>query len=255
MEKLKLNPDRSLEPAPGRTAFDYGLAVAKVAAIAFPFLGAGVTLVDLVTAPMRGKRFSDWCEELRLSLNELSDKVDGLTPEALAKDEAFFSTFAQAAQSAIRTHQREKLDALRNAVLNTAIGNSQSPDYDMVFLSLIERFTPLHLKVLATFATEAFPPRYIDESLGDDPSSSRQADYERRQSLYQWVRARVPDLEGDEGFLQALLTDLSGAGLTTIHPEIRSVAADRLGGTATEFGRALLRFISSPVTTVAEKNS
>src|ERR1035438_9693178 len=120
MEELSLNPDQSLEPAPGKTAVDYGLAIAKVASIAFPFFGAGVTLVDLVTAPLRGKRFSDWCEEIRLRLNDLSEKVDGMTPEALAKDDAFFSAFAQATQAALRTHQQEKLDALRNAVLNVA---------------------------------------------------------------------------------------------------------------------------------------
>jgi len=66
MAILNLESDSRLEPAPDRTAFDYGLAVAKVGALAFPFLGAGVTLFDLVTAPSRGKRLIDWCEELRL---------------------------------------------------------------------------------------------------------------------------------------------------------------------------------------------
>jgi len=66
MENLNLKPDSQLEPAPGRTAFDYSLAVAKVGTLAFPFFGAGVTLFDLVTASLRGKRLSDWCEELRL---------------------------------------------------------------------------------------------------------------------------------------------------------------------------------------------
>ena len=55
-------PNIPLQPAPGRTTFDYGLAVAKAGALAFPFLGAGVILFDLATAPLRGKRFSDWCE-------------------------------------------------------------------------------------------------------------------------------------------------------------------------------------------------
>src|ERR1700688_4621178 len=111
MEKLNLNPDTRLAPAPARSALDYGLAVAQVGGIAFPFGGAGVKLFDLVTAPLRGKRMSDWCEELRLRLNELSQKIEGLTPEALAASDPFVSAFAQATQSALKTHQAEKLQA------------------------------------------------------------------------------------------------------------------------------------------------
>jgi hypothetical protein len=151
----KLNPNRSLEPAPGKTALDYGLAVAKVAGIAFPFFGAGITLVDLVTAPLRGKRFSDWCEEIRLLLNDLSRKVNGLTPEKLAQDEAFFSAFAQATQAALRTHQKAKLDALRNAVLNVALGKETEANRQGQFLALVDRFTGAHLTILRFFQDPA----------------------------------------------------------------------------------------------------
>ena len=76
MEKLNLNPDHQLEPAPESTAFDRALTAAKVGALAFPFLGAGVAFIDLLTAPLRGKRMNDWCEEFRLRFNDLSQKVD-----------------------------------------------------------------------------------------------------------------------------------------------------------------------------------
>ncbi len=148
MDTLKLQPDPRLGPAPERTAFDYGLAIAKAGSLAFPFFGAGVTLFDLVSAPLRGKRLSDWCEELRLRLNELSQKVAGLTPERQAKDEAFISAFGHATQAALRTHQLEKREALRNAVLNISLGNAPSDDQQSIFLNLIDRFTPLHLQIL-----------------------------------------------------------------------------------------------------------
>jgi hypothetical protein len=141
-------PEPHLQPAPGKTAFDYGIAVAKVGALAFPFLGAGITLFDLVTAPARGKRMSDWCEDLRLCLNQLSDKVDGLTPEALATNELFISAFAQATTAAIKTHQKEKLKALRNAVLNVAAGTLRAEDLQTLFINLIDSFTVQHLLAL-----------------------------------------------------------------------------------------------------------
>jgi hypothetical protein len=146
MDALKLKPDPLLEAAPEPTAFDYGMAAAKVGAIAFPFFGAGVMLLDLVTAPLRGKRLSDWCEDLRLRLNELSQKVDGLSPATLATDDAFISAFAQATQAALKTHQTEKLQALRNAVLNVAIKRMPFEDKQLIFLNLVDRFAPTHLQ-------------------------------------------------------------------------------------------------------------
>jgi hypothetical protein len=161
MDILKVNPDPRLEPAPEPTAFDFGLAIAKVGSIAFPFFGGGVTLFDLVTAPLRGKRLSDWCEELRLRLNELSQTVEGLSPESLAKHEAFISAFAHATQAALKTHHQEKLGALRNAVLNVAAGSAPDKDLQSIFLSLVDSFTPLHLRVLEVFR-RATPVRIVD---------------------------------------------------------------------------------------------
>ena len=146
-----MKPDSRLEPAPERTAFDYSLAIAKAGALVFSFLGPGVTLFDLVTAPLRGKRLGNWCEDLRLALNELSQKVDGLTPEALATNDAFVSAFAHATQAALRSHQTEELAALRNALLNVAIGSAPSEDLQIIFLNLVDSFTPTHLQTLAFF--------------------------------------------------------------------------------------------------------
>jgi len=142
--------DSRLAQAPEPTAFDYSLVLAKIGALAFPFLGTGITLFDLVTAPLRNKRFTDWCEQLRLRLNELSQKVDGLTPQALATNDAFISAFAQATQAVIRTHQKEKLEALRNAVLNVAVAKAPSEDMQLMFLNLVDSFTPIHLQILAS---------------------------------------------------------------------------------------------------------
>ena len=162
MDILKLTPDPRLDSAPGPTAFDYSLVIAKVAALAFPPLGGGVALFDLITAPLRGKRMSEWCEELRLRLNELSQKIDGLTPESLAGNDAFVSAFALATHAALRSHQAEKLEALRNAVINVAIGRAPSEDLQTIFLSLVDTFTPMHLRTLNLFRS---PDGALRESL------------------------------------------------------------------------------------------
>jgi hypothetical protein len=152
LDILKIDPDPRLEPAPARTAFDFGFAIAKLSAFALPHTGPAVALIEAIVTPLRGKRFSDWCEELRLMLNDLSLRVEGLTPEKLANDEAFISAFAHATQAALKTHETEKLEALRNALLNVAHGTSISEDQQLMFLALADSFTRIHILVLRAFA-------------------------------------------------------------------------------------------------------
>jgi len=118
-------------------------------------VGAGVALFDLITGPARGKRLGDWCEALRLVVNNVSRRIAGLTPKALAANEAFISAFAQATQAALRTHQKEKREALRNAVVNVAIGKEPDPNRQQQFLFLIDRFSETHLTVLRFFEDPA----------------------------------------------------------------------------------------------------
>lgn len=137
---------------PEATAFDYSVAAAKAISVLISFLipplGSAVSLFDAITAPIRGRRANEWCENLRLSLNALSATVAELTPEKLAASEEFTSAFAQAAQAAIRTHDQEKLEALRNAILNVALNQNPDTDKQAIFLSLIDSLTPVHLRML-----------------------------------------------------------------------------------------------------------
>ena len=51
-------------------------------------------------------------------LQNLEEKVKGLTIDTLQDNDAFITTVMRATQSAIRNHQKEKLEALRNATLH-----------------------------------------------------------------------------------------------------------------------------------------
>jgi hypothetical protein len=253
MEALNLNPDPRLQTAPERTALDYGVAVAKVGSIVFPFLGSGVALFDLITAPIRNRRFTDWCEDLRLHLNEVSRRVAALTPETLVANEAFISAFAQATQAALRTHQKEKLEALRNAVLNTALNRVPDDNRRAVFLSLIDRLAPVHMDMLNGFLRSAIPrPGAEDYNYNawewkhrndakQNPGFDRDSSF-----LTLWVRDSVPTLANEsEYFLRMLIGDLYGAGLTTIGPSDRQVPSS-FQQLVTPVGTEFLEFIAAP---------
>ncbi len=69
---------KRIEPAPVPTPFDYAIIAAKVRSIPASFVAPltmpAVGFFDLIITPIRAKRINDWCEELRLQLNELSIK-------------------------------------------------------------------------------------------------------------------------------------------------------------------------------------
>ena len=72
-------------------------------------------------------------------LNELEENKFDL--EKLKNDENFISVMMNASQMALRTHQEEKLDALRNAILNVAKGEAPDESVQHLFLNFVDFFT------------------------------------------------------------------------------------------------------------------
>lgn len=144
-----------LEPIPEPSAADWftGIVTTGVSGIPRWWAAPAAALFSLLTAPLLSRRREEWFERLRLKLNELQRTITKLTPEALSKDENFISALAQATQAALRTHEPEKLEALQNAVVTVARGViTRPPDFDadleLMFLNLLDNFTPTHLCVL-----------------------------------------------------------------------------------------------------------
>ena len=73
--------------------------------------------------------------------------------ENLRDNEQFVSAMIQATQSAAKTHRKEKLEALRNAVVNIALGHKQIEDLQAIFLKHVDSFTPVHLELFRFFST------------------------------------------------------------------------------------------------------
>lgn len=81
-------------------------------------------------------------------LADLTRTVEGFkNRNALPTARVYFRCL-QASHAAIRTHQEEKLKALRNAVLNIAIGRTPDEDEQAVFLWYIDSLTTWHLRIL-----------------------------------------------------------------------------------------------------------
>ena len=132
---------------PTKTGDDVLYAITKGAVSGLPLVG-GLTaeLLELALASPVSKRRDEWMESLARRLEHIQARLD-----SLAEDPAFVTTVLRATQIAIRNHAEEKLDALRNAVINSAVGRAPEEDRRTLFLNLVENFTPTHLRILRFF--------------------------------------------------------------------------------------------------------
>jgi hypothetical protein len=129
---------------------DIAIKVAEAVVSAIPGVGGPLaTLSELFEGPISRRR-QRWLEELAETVSELQRRVDELS-EPLDENEAFITAVFQASQIAIRTHQQDKIEALRNAVKNSALRHAPDENLQLMFLRFVDEFTPLHLRVLAVF--------------------------------------------------------------------------------------------------------
>jgi hypothetical protein len=146
-------PSRKLLPQ--RTCEDWAYAGRKGLASMIPFVGGiGSELLGLLSSPLAQRRDA-WLEDLERRLRDLEGRVAGFRFDDLGANQQFISATLQATQDALRTNQQEKLEALRNAVVNVALGRDHDANRQVQFLSLVDRFSAAHLTLLRFFQDPA----------------------------------------------------------------------------------------------------
>ena len=138
---------------PNRSAGDAAHAVAKAVAGMVPVAGSALTvLLETVLAPPLERRREKWFQMLGAAVEQLQETVEGLSPEALSTNEVFVTVVAQATQVALRTHQDEKLNALKAAVLNSGLPNPPADDLQLMYVRFVDELSPWHIHVLDLFS-------------------------------------------------------------------------------------------------------
>lgn len=160
-------------------------------------------------------------------LEELEAK--GLKLSELQNNEAFVSAVMHASQIALRTHQAAKRDALRNAIINVAKGQTPGETLQNVFLNLVDSFTELHLRILEVFQAPAPLPNM---SMG---------------GLSSVLEHGIPELRGNRELYDQLWKDLYSRGLVNTDGLHVTMTGRGLGEKRTTgIGDAFLKFIKEP---------
>src|SRR5579863_10330282 len=98
---------------------DYALAFARAGLSIIPLAGAPATeLLGLIVTPPLENRRVKLMEEIGERLKKLEEQ--GLNLKQLTTDEKFVTIALTAVSNALKTSEREKIEAFKSAIANTA---------------------------------------------------------------------------------------------------------------------------------------
>lgn len=204
-------------------------AMLKVGLGAIPYAGSAASEVfDLLFQSPVSKRRDQWIVEIAEGLNIIENKIQEFSIKKLAENEEFISLLLQASHIAMRTHQEEKLLALKNAVLNTAEGVEIGDVEQSMFINLIDRLTPLHIKLLVFFKE---PTEYLQDLQNQSFTS-----------ISQFLHMAFPNEEMD--LIEVVMKDLAGMNLLPdIGLRTMMTSSGVTASRTTSFGIKFLGFI------------
>lgn len=203
-----------------------------------PVVGAALAVTFATALGWRlEQRREEWFTQLAEGVEELRERVEGLDLGSLADNDLFVDAVVTATRTVEHTHRGEKISALRNAVLNSVAPGAPDADTQALFLSLVDRFTPSHFRLLALWDD----PSGWFASHGLTPPQGVMAG-----SRTQTVEAGLPEMKDRKDFYLLVADELHSARMLTASLTgmvSGSALMDRL---TTGFGRRFVGFISSP---------
>lgn len=205
---------------------------------AVPVLGGAlVEAFNSIIEPPMVKRKTEWMKQVTGAINELYEKGI-VTEEELMENEKFFTTLVNASTVALKNHQQEKIEALRNATINSALPGSPDDSTQQMFLNLIDTCTEWHIRILKLFQD---PQKFIEESDRTPPGWSMGG-------LSSVLVFAYPELHGKRPFFDLIWKDLFTAGLlSTDSLHVTMSGSGMVAKRTTDFGDQFIRFISDPV--------
>ncbi len=221
---------------PKKTAKDVVYAIIKGALGELPGGSMSGELLALVISPPLAKRTTEFMESVARDMADIQNKVEQLQPDKLANNELFITATVQATQIAIRNHQSEKLEALRNSVLNTAMLTESRDDMVQTFLAYVDTLTVSHIKVLDYF---------YDPKIWGTEHNVNWPDWSSGGVLAP-LRQAMPEI--DEDFAKQIIRDLQTRGLLADFTTGATLTdSGMFASRTTSMGNDFLLFIKKPV--------
>lgn len=220
MSKKIGNPEESV----GDKVLDGTLSIVEE----LPGGRVGTKIFNILIGTPYAARLNEWRIDVTDKLNSI-----GVSPEILESNEAFLDAVMQGSQAALKTHEKEKLTALRNAVVNTTLPNPPDESLQQIFIQFVDEFTVWHLRLLNLLSD---PEKWFVEN---DKTAQK---FGNRRELVEFV---YPELLADKYLLDLIIRDLNTKNLIGIESlSGMMTAVGVMQKATTENGDRFLGFIS-----------
>jgi hypothetical protein len=216
---------------------DVGYAAVKAGISMIPLAGAPASeLLRLIVTPPLEKRRSEWMESIGNALLELEKKMN-IVREDFQNNDKFIDAAMDATQIALRTSEKEKLEALKNALLNSALPNSPDESIRKMFFSFIDTFGIFHIKILELFQN---PRKWFPKHGMQYPDMAG--------ALGHLIEKAFPTLVNKREFYDQIWKDLYLRGLVSTEGLYTMMTGSGVEAKRTTgIGDAFLIFISNPL--------
>jgi len=157
MRKEKKNLLHEIKKEASGNIGEHLLKIFKAAAATTPFCGGIASLMSDYIPSGKFQRLEEFAKQIAKDLGELSNRID----EKITQTDDFAFIFEQCFRGVAENYQKEKLEAFRAILINSALAIDYSQNEKEFFLSLVNRLTVLHIQILK-FATK--PCEYLEEN-------------------------------------------------------------------------------------------
>lgn len=210
------------------------LNIFKAALSTAPFTGGLASLITDYIPSSRFRRLEEFAQRVAEDLKAVAGQVD----EAHLRTDEFAHIFERSFKGAAEHYQREKLDAFRAILVNSAVRSDVAQEEKEHFLVLANNLSVLQLRILMFMAE----PRRFLAGAGID---------ERRITggFADMFRSVLPGMDLD--LVKSAFGDLYQSGLTSTDKTIFGTMTSAqglqlLGDRVTPLGHRFIRFLNTP---------
>lgn len=202
-----------------------------------PIVGSPVAVAFAVAMGWTyNKRMTAWLDGLAEAVDDLQNQMDApISFEDLADDPVFVDAVVHATRVAQATHQEEKLEALRNAVLNSTQVGAPELDVQARFFRFIDQFTATHL-VMLRFLRD--PAAWFDERGIDKPDIMGGRSY--------ILERGIPEFADRRDWYDLIAGDVQSAGLASPNLHVVMTNSGVWGPGLTQLGQQFVQFVTDP---------
>lgn len=215
---------------------EHFINIFKAGLASLPIASAFASLLSDYIPSSKFKRLEDFAKQIAEDLKRLSDRIE---TDYITSDE-FAYMFEQSFRGVAQNIHKEKIEAFRGILLNSAIQKDIVQEEKEFFLSLVDNLSIVHIKILKFMA---FPNEYINE-LGLTPQ-------EIRGGFRGIFRTIMPEFSNDTSIVELAFGDLFQKDLIStdksiFHTMAASQGLSLVGNRVTDLGRRFIEFCKTP---------